>query len=245
LRSPHPQPRRPFNAVLRPSLADAVLVALRRAIVNGDIAPGEHLVETDLANQFEVSRATIRQALAHCRNEGLIEVRPHRGAVVTRMSNEAARDVCVVRGLIEGWAARASCLAFSEEDFEDMRDISRRMGESVRSGDVYRVAELDIDLHTRIFCCNTNEYLYERWHSLNTLHGALLSSRLAYYDYDPVGVVQRHLDLVNAFARRDPNAAEVAIRAHYIAPFIPEDSSHPDLVQIDTRSVPPTEPNGG
>jgi DNA-binding GntR family transcriptional regulator len=231
--------------VLRPSLADAVLVALRRAIVNGDIAPGEHLVETDLANQFQVSRATIRQALAQCRNEGLIEVRPHRGAEVTRMSNEAARDVCVVRGLLEGWAARASCREFSSENLMEMRAISHQMGESVRSGDVYRVAELDIDLHSRIFACNTNEYLYERWQSLNALHGALLSTRLAYYDYDPVGVVQRHLDLIDALSRRDPDAAEDAIRAHYIAPFIPDDSPRDRVVDLAPGSISPLEPNGG
>jgi len=246
LTSPHLQPRRSFAPVRRPSLADAVVADLRRAIVNGEIRAGDHLVETDLADQFQVSRATIRQALAECRNEGLIEIRPHRGAVVTRMSNEAARDVCVVRGLLESWAARISCLAFDNADLESMRDIGREMGGAVRRGDVYRVVELDIDLHSRMFRCNRNEYLYERWQSLDALHGALLASRLAYYDYDPVGVVQRHHDLVDALARRDPDLAERAIRAHYIAPFIPEDAPrlHPP-VQMDPASILQAEPNGG
>lgn len=211
---------RTFDPVNHPSLADSVLVALRRAIVNGEIAPGERLVETDLADQFQVSRATIRQALAHCKVEGLVDLRPHRGAIVTRMSSEAAREVCTVRALLEGWAARTACLVLDEADLEAMRAISRRMGDSVRQGDVYAVVELDIELHTRICCCEPNEFLRERWKSLDALHGALLASRLAYYDYDPVGLVQRHLDLVAALARRDPDAAEEAVRAHYISPFL-------------------------
>jgi DNA-binding GntR family transcriptional regulator len=232
-----------FDPVRHPSLADTVLVALRRAIVNGEIAPGDRLVETDLADQFEVSRATIRQALARCKVEGLIDVRPHRGAVVTRMSNEAARDVCVVRGLLESWAARRACLVLADEDLRRMRAISREMGEWVQRGDVYRVAELDIDLHSRILYCDANEYLRERWQALNALHGALLASRLAYYDYDPVGVIQRHLDLVDAVARRDPDAAEEAIRTHYIAPFIPEGSPRPSLVSVNATTSSSAEPS--
>lgn len=235
--------RRAFDPVLRPSLADSILVALRRAIVNGEIAPGERLVETELADQFDVSRATIRQALAQCRVEGLVEIRPHRGAIVSRMSNEAARDVCVVRGLLESWAAREACLVFGDEELDTMRDISRRMGNSVRMGDVSTVAELDIDLHSRMFRCNTNEYLHERWVSLNALHGALLASRLAYYDYDPVGVIQRHLDLIDAVSRRDPDVAERAVRAHYIAPFIPEDSPRHPPVLADAATSPTLEPH--
>lgn len=237
------QPGPAFDPVQRASLADSVLVALRRAIVNGEIAPGTHLVETDLADQFEVSRATIRQALAQCKVEGLIDVRPHRGAVVTRMSNEAARDVCVVRGLLEGWVARMSCLALREEDLESMRAISRQMGDAVREGDVYRVANLDIDFHERILTSDGNEYLRERWLSLNALHGALLATRLAYYHYDPTGIVERHFTLIDALSGRDPDSAEKAVRAHYIAPFIPEGSTHPSLDGLATALILPFEVN--
>jgi DNA-binding GntR family transcriptional regulator len=213
-----------FAPVQTRYLAESVVAEMRRAIVNGTIPPGERLIETDLAQQFEVSRAIVREALGQLRIEGLIEVRPRRGAVVTRMSNEAARDVCTVRALLEGWAARTACRMLSEEQFESMRAMADEMGTSVKRGDVYRVMELDIELHTLICRCQDNEYLWERWQSLDALHGALLASRLAYYNYDPLGVVERHRLLVDRLAERNPDRAEEAVRIHYIRPFI-EDTS--------------------
>jgi DNA-binding GntR family transcriptional regulator len=208
-----------FEPVCYPSLADSVLAEVRRAIINGKVPPGERLVETDLAEQFQVSRATIRQALAQLRFEGLIDIRPRRGAVVTRMSHEAARDVCTVRGLLEGWAARSACVLLTEEQLQTMRSMGMRMGECVRLGNVYEVMEIDIELHSLICRCDPNAYLFERWQSLNALHGALLASRLAYYNYDPVGIVERHHDLIDVLATRVPDAAEEAVRSHYIGPF--------------------------
>jgi DNA-binding GntR family transcriptional regulator len=193
---------------------------MRRAIVNGTIPPGERLIETDLAEQFEVSRAIIRQALAQLKTEGLIEVRPRRGAVVTRMSNEVAAEVCTVRGLLEGWAARTASWMLTDGQLEAMRAMSDQMGASVKRGDVYHVMELDIQLHSLICRCEDNAYLLERWQSLNALHGALLASRLEYYNYDPLGVIRRHRELIDVLAKRDPDRAEEAVRAHYISPFL-------------------------
>ncbi len=208
-----------FEPVHYPSLAESVLAELRRAIINGSIPPGERLLETSLADQFEVSRATLRQALTQLRVEGLIDIRPRRGAVVTRMSSEAAREVCTVRGILEGWAARRACAELTDDQLQRMRAIASSMGEYVLRGDVYKVTELDIELHACICRCEPNQYLWERWQSLNALHGALLSSRVAYYNYDSAGIVRRHQLLVDTIAQRDPDTAEEAVRFHYIRPF--------------------------
>lgn len=225
-------PESAFTPINAPSLADSVVVAMRRAIVNGSIPPGERLPETDLAARFRVSRGTVRQALGQLRGEGLVEIRPRRGAIVTRMRMDDARDVCTVRGLLEGWAARSACQRLGRDELAVMRRQARQMGESVARGDVYHVMELDINLHSLICRCDHNVYLCERWHSLNALHGALLASRLAYYNHDPVGIVHRHLALIDALATGDPDCAEAAVRAHYIVPFTDGSLSHPALEAI-------------
>jgi DNA-binding GntR family transcriptional regulator len=209
-----------FGPMRYPSLAESVLAEVRRAIINGDIGPGDRLVETDLAEQFQVSRATIRQALAQLKVESLVDVRPRRGVVVTRMSRETARDVCTVRGLLEGWAARTACRVLTETQLESMFSMSAQMGECVRKSNVYGMMEIDIELHSLICRCEANPYLWERWQSLNSLLGALIASRLAYYNYDPIGVVQRHQELVSTLSQRDPDSAESAVRHHYIARFL-------------------------
>src|SRR5581483_5444675 len=83
-----------FAPVTHRSLPDTVLFELRRTIVNGHLAAGTRLVEMDMAEQLQVSRATLRQALRQLEFEGLVEVRPRRGVVVAQMSSEVALEVC-------------------------------------------------------------------------------------------------------------------------------------------------------
>jgi DNA-binding GntR family transcriptional regulator len=205
-----------FEPVRPASLADSVLAQLRRAIINREIGEGYRLRETELADQFQVSRASIRQALAQLRFEGLVDIRPHRGAVVSRMSLDAAYDVCIVRGILEGWAARTACRTLSGRQLEEMRGICRDMGERLRSGDVLGLIERDIAFHGYICESDPNTRLREHWQALNALHGALMSTHLASYTYDPEGVAAMHDNLCDILAQGDPDLAEQSIRLHYL-----------------------------
>lgn len=205
-----------FEPVKHPSLCDAVLADLRRAIVNGKLLPGERLIETALANQFHVSRAIMRQALQQLSFDGLVEIRPRRGTVVTRMSSRVARDVCTVRGLLEGWAARSACQTLGEGELRRMREIGAEIGACLREGDAYSVVTLDIEFHTLICRSDPNQRLFMQWSSLNASHAALMSSRLAHYNYDPVTISALHTQLCDVLAARDSDEAERAVRLHYL-----------------------------
>jgi DNA-binding GntR family transcriptional regulator len=148
--------------------------------------------------------------------EGLVEVRPRRGTVVTRMSSDVARDVCTVRGLLEGWAARTACRTLGEEELWRMRAIGEEMGVCLRRRDAYTVVMLDIEFHTLICRSDPNQRLLRQWSSLNAFHGALMTSRLAHYNYDPVAVSTLHAQLCDVLAVGDPDAAEQAVRLHYM-----------------------------
>jgi DNA-binding GntR family transcriptional regulator len=213
--SPVAEPIR-FEPVKLQSLSDVVLSDLRRAIVNGKLMPGEHLVETELANQFHVSRAIMRQALRELSFAGLVEIRPRRGAVVTRMSSAVARDVCTVRGLLEGWAGRSACHTLTMADMRRMRAICDEMAECLAEGDVYGVVTLDIEFHTFICESDRNERLYTYWSSLNASHGALISSRLEHHKYAPAIFAGLHIGIHDVLARGNPDEAERAIRLHYM-----------------------------
>lgn len=205
-----------FEPAKPQSLADVVLSDLRRAIVNGKLRPGEHLVETDLANQFHVSRAVIRQAFQELSFAGLVEIRPRRGAVVTRMSSAVARDVCTVRGLLEGWAGRSACRALGESEKQRMRCICDEMATCLAQGDIYDVAALDIEFHAMICRADPNQRLFASWSALNSLHGALISSRVGIHHYEPAVFAGIHLEICAVLERGDPDEAERAIRLHYL-----------------------------
>ena len=204
-----------IKPVRHQSLPDAVVADLRRAIVNGRLAPGERIVEVEVAEQMQVSRATLRRALHQLEYEGLIETLPRRGAVVSRMSTQVAAEVCQVRGLLEGSAARAACKRLTPESIEHMRGLAQQMGEFIREGDLLKLVEIDIAFHSLICEHGPNRRLLQLWRQLNSLHAAVLASRLAHYHYDWRLVVQLHEDLCDVLAAKEPDAVERAVREHY------------------------------
>lgn len=88
-----------------PSLTDAVIDQLSKAIVTGHFKPGQRLIENDLATELGISRASLPEALRALANEGLIELRRGRGAIVASPSADDMEHMVVYPALIEGAAA--------------------------------------------------------------------------------------------------------------------------------------------
>ena len=82
-------------------LRDVVFKTLREAILKGNLAPGERLMEIQLANQLGVSRTPIREAIRKLELEGLVIMIPRRGAEVARITEKDLRDVLEVRASLE------------------------------------------------------------------------------------------------------------------------------------------------
>jgi DNA-binding GntR family transcriptional regulator len=84
-----------------PKIKDVIYRELRERIVFGNIAPGDRLIEADLAARFGVSKTPVREALLTLEAEGLVIVRPHRGAVVSRLSVAEWTDLIYLRDVLE------------------------------------------------------------------------------------------------------------------------------------------------
>src|SRR3569833_1070557 len=89
-------------------LRDVVTAELRRLILQGELLPGERLVEDRLAERLGVSRNPVREAIRVLAAEGFVEVTPRRGAAVSRLSPEEAEELFDVRMALEGLSARLS-----------------------------------------------------------------------------------------------------------------------------------------
>ena len=89
----------------RPTLVrDGVYEHLRRAVLDGDLAPGEHLGEVELGAQLGVSRTPIREALMRLTQDGLLIAEANKGVRVRTLSAAEARDTYVVREELDGLA---------------------------------------------------------------------------------------------------------------------------------------------
>jgi DNA-binding GntR family transcriptional regulator len=212
--------------VMHPSLPDTIHDRLRRAIINGEIAAGTRLLEASLAETFGVSRASIRTAVDRLAQEGLVEVRPRRGAVVIRMSRSDAMDICEARALLEGEAARFAARSLTEPELNEMKALAHAMAAALRSHDVAQLVELDQAFHARIAQQVPNRRIYGLWASLDGQLGALLASTLEIRRLTPDKVAERHLAVLEALATRNPDQAVRAVRSHYIDIWPSEEPSH-------------------
>lgn len=88
------------------SLRDRAYQELRRRIVSTELAPGQRLVERDLAAELEVSRIPLREALRLLEADGLVVLVPHKGALVSPFTPADVRDLFDVRESLEALAAR-------------------------------------------------------------------------------------------------------------------------------------------
>lgn len=116
------------------SLSGQIVESLRRAIIEGDLAPGTRLVERELCDRFSVSRGPVREALRQLSAEGLVKHEPHRGPTVERITEQDVRDLYRLRGCLEGLAGESFAERATDADIARLREAAQRV-ENVSDSD--------------------------------------------------------------------------------------------------------------
>lgn len=101
-------------------LRDVVFNTLRRAILRGELKPGERLMEIQLANKLGVSRTPIREAIRKLELEGLVLMIPRKGAEVAEITEKNLRDVLEVRCALEELAVQLACDRIKKEEIQEL-----------------------------------------------------------------------------------------------------------------------------
>lgn len=194
-------------------LEPTVAVTIRDAITSGEFAPNQRLVEAELSQQFDASRASVRNALAQLATEGLVERIQNRGARVRAVSLAEAIEITEVRMALEGLCAAKAAERVTEDDCRELREIGARMQEAVAAGDVFGYSDLNRRLPARILAVSgqaTACSVLERLHGQNVRH----QFKLAMKPGRPSVSLPQRLDVIEALCTGDPAAAEAAMRAH-------------------------------
>ncbi|MDK2860316.1 MAG: hypothetical protein PWP25_1502 [Sphaerochaeta sp.] len=101
----------------------AVYESLKKKIEVGSLSPSENLREVELANQYKVSRNTIKKALLMLERDTLVTIEQNKGAKVRSYSLDEVLDFLELRSVLEGFIIRLSCAVLSETDIENMKRI--------------------------------------------------------------------------------------------------------------------------
>jgi DNA-binding GntR family transcriptional regulator len=187
--------------------------ALRDAIVDGEFAPNQRLVEADLSERFGASRGSIRTALLELGAEGLVERVQNRGARVRAVSLAEAIEITEVRMVLEGLCAAKAATRLTEDDRDRLRGIGTAMQEAVRSGDLLGYSELNRQLHALIRTLggqSTAQAILERLRGQNVRH----QFRLALHPGRAAVSLPQHLEIIEALCTGEAEAAEAAVRRH-------------------------------
>ena len=155
---------------------DAVYKALLDAITDGSLAPGIRITQEQIAEQFEVSRSPVLQALRLLKKDGLVQDAPGRGVQVTPLSVDWIAKVYEVRGALDALAARLAAHRRATIDRTLMADGRR----ASRGSDVKAMIDADLAFHTAIYVASGNELIaesaYQHWVHLRRVMGAVLQA---------------------------------------------------------------------
>lgn len=121
---------------------------LREAILRGHLRPGDRLDQNEIAKLLNVSRSPVREALRTLATEGLVEIQPHRSAVVAELSAEELEEIYFIRGILEGMAARMAAPKITQAQLERLMEILQEMKEG---SDLDRWLELNRSFHETIY----------------------------------------------------------------------------------------------
>ncbi len=141
-------------------VADNVLVRLRDAILEGEIAPGAKISEPELARRYGVSRAPLREAIRRLEERSLITRVPRQSARVVVLDAKKVHDIFRLREAIEGMAAREAALRITPAEIDQLRVGLERQEAAMRSPRKgYPFKRLDVDYHSAIVRASGNGYL--------------------------------------------------------------------------------------
>jgi DNA-binding GntR family transcriptional regulator len=193
---------------------DSVVGDLRQAILTGAIAPGERLLQVELAERLGVSRIPLREALRTLHGEGLVVIEPNRGAVCRPLEPKDISDLYAVRLALEQLAARTAAERFA--DLRDATEAKRKLAlAAVERADVAGLIRLDFEFHSGLARASGNPHLS---HSLDGCWSQIERAMHYYFTHDAyAGVVwDEHAAIARAVAFGDPNGAAGLLERHIV-----------------------------
>jgi DNA-binding GntR family transcriptional regulator len=196
-----------------PTAQEAVLAEVRRAIVTGELKPGEQVLQDALAERFGVSRVPLREALKILEGEGQVVYQPHRGYFVAELDVADLREVYRIRDLLESEAVRVAVPSVTAGDIERLVDAAADVDAASATGDLVAMTEANRRFHFTIIEAAGMPRLARLvrilWDATDA-YRALYYSEEAHRDH----VHEEHHAVVDAIRRGDTEAAVQLLRTH-------------------------------
>ncbi|MCK9794621.1 GntR family transcriptional regulator [Isoptericola sp. 4D.3] len=203
-----------ISGLQRGLLSDQIYDLVKTMIKTSQLAPGEQLVESQLARRLQVSQAPVRDALKRLAHEGLVTHVRHQGNFVAQYSDEEAQQAKQARVAVEALAGRLACGRLASEARSSLEKVIDEMHGAVDAADLPAFRELDFAFHRAVIEASGNTYLPRMWDiiepSLRSMH--LLGDPEFTGDWHQVA--DWHRSLLDVLDAGDAAAASALFEAH-------------------------------
>jgi DNA-binding GntR family transcriptional regulator len=196
-------------------LAAEVLDRLRDMIVQGELAPGVKLNERVLCERLRTSRTPVREAIKYLASEGLVELLPNRGAIVTPITPVTVREMFELLGALEALAGELACINASEADIAEIRALHYQMLAHHARSELAPYFRCNQEIHIRLVESAGNATLANTYRALNGhVRRARYMANLSRERWDHA--VDEHQKILDALTRRDTTQLPGLLRSHLI-----------------------------
>lgn len=196
-----------------PNLVEQVCEAILEGIAGGQFAPGERLIQEQVAKTLGVSRQPVQQALLLLRNQGVLLEAPGRGLVVAPLEPDQVQHMYAMRAVIEGLACRLAAehnAAAAARQGPALIEAGRK---AVASGNVARMVAADLKFHAFVYGLSANPLIAPAM-ATHWTHTQRVMGEVLVKDETPRDIWDQHAAILDAVARGDGAQAEALARAH-------------------------------
>ena len=196
------------------TLRHRIVQAVRQAILNGSLRPGERLVERDLAARLGTSLTSAREAIIQLETEGLITKRPNSTTHVTELSPDEIGQIFAVRRVLEEYAFVEAARHGTPQEVVKLGKLHQEAVRAAEAGDAREYIEQDLAWHEAVWRMAHNQYLFESLRrAILPLFGFSLIGVAMRDGFDLVEDAHNHEPLLEAIAEQNPVVVRKVYRA--------------------------------
>ena len=197
----------------RLNLSEQIANQLRDMIIQSQFASGARITERDVCKKLNVSRTPLREALRVLAAEGLVELIPNCGAVITSPSAEEIADMLQVLGVLEAFAGERACSSMTQEELNEIKALHYEMLAAFARGDRLQYFKLNQSIHLAIVKATRSETLLAMHGRLNArLYRIRYLSNLRNELWG--SAVEEHSKILEALEKRDAQGLSTLLRQH-------------------------------
>lgn len=192
-------------------IRESVFSILRNAILNANLEPGQRLVERDIAEQLQISRTPVREAIRKLESEKLVTHIPRKGVIVAGFTKEDIKEIQIIRISLEALSCSIAATKIKNKDLEQLNSIDNEMLKENQT--IEKLSLMNRKFHETIYRAAESPRLYD---FISTLNEYINNSTKVTYTKPGrlIEVFNEHTAVINALRSHDSDEAYNAAKIH-------------------------------